>query len=376
MENGLFSRNLKMLSPDSFKWFIPLALKFKLHEHHNLNPHYNAIINKYDIERKQFLGNKEQCRYCKAYNKNINSIREKLNRGELEHEKIESFKKIAHSLPTLIGNVNIISKDECDTCNEKFSKLEENLVSFLGITRTTNKIQSRNGIPKSKINKHEFVDISSEGDLIICSYENSDMIDETDNIITITTKKKYIPTEVHKCFVKMALAVIPLDKLQYFTKTIHWILGEVELDDNFSKQLYVWQTKWPIRNMFPYVSIDVYERKFDRIDIPFMFARVCFNNYAFQFPIPCCSMDLLVNNFNMPAIIKNESPFPELVANNALWKKILNDTTVKKISLSNKNKIEEIDRQSYMAMEKTSSAKIEELPDEIKKYLEKNKLIK
>ncbi|EMH0753207.1 TPA: hypothetical protein MAC63_001392 [Klebsiella pneumoniae] len=363
-----------MLIPEQFKWFTSLATRFGVENIYFVNNNYKIIIEKADIfQKKQYLGEKTQCRYCQAFNMNVDSIRRKLNDGEISLEDVSSFKKIAHSLPTFIGNANIISKDECDTCNEKFSLFENNLVDFLGIARTTNKIRGRNGIPKFKNTKNEFVDIS-EGDLIIGTTEDSEMYEENNDSITITTVKKYIPIEVHKCFVKMALSVLPVEDLKDFSKTIKWLLGEEILDESYSKQLYVIQTKWPVKNIYPAVIIDIYKRNDENIDLPYMFARVCFSNYAFQFPIPLCSMDKLVNNFNLPTVIKHETPFQELLTDNNLWKTILNDTSISKINLSSTELKEEIDKQCFRKTEGKSSINLEDLPEHVIDYIKQKNL--
>lgn len=364
-----------VLDIKSFVWFTSLMKKFGLHNQVYLTHSYHLSIEKVDIpSKKQFLGSKEQCRYCGAYNKNAKSVKEKIAKGDILLDQTASFKKIAHALPTLIGNVNIISKDECDTCNERFSAFENSLVSFLGINRTLSKIKGRRGIPKTKLNDHEFVDISGQ-DLIIATYEDSDVYEEKNNIITITSKKKYIPNEVHKCFVKMALSILPLDKLRDFSKTIAWLLNDTDLGEEYQNQLYVNETKWPHKNTFPFVFIDIYERKSDRLDIPFMFARICFNNFAFQFPIPLCSLDVFVQNFNIPVTVKHEYQYPELLDNYKLWTQILNDTTIRKIDLSSQLKVEEIDKQYYKLTERGNASTLDDLPDNILQYINKSKLL-
>lgn len=353
-------------------WFTLLLNRFGFASQSYLNQNYTLSIGKIDLpNKKQFLGNKEQCRYCRSYNKNINSVKQRLGNSEILPEQTRSFKKIAHALPTLIGNVNIISKDECDTCNERFNKLENQLVSFLGVNRTLNKIKGRTGIPKTKVNRHEFVDLSGQ-DLIIATYEKSELYEEKDNVITITSKKKYIPIEVHKCFVKMALSVLPLEKLRHFSKTIEWLLNDYPLDKGYHNQLYIYETKWPVKNMFSFVSVDVYERKFDRIDIPYMFSRICFNNFAFQFPIPLSSMDIMVNNFDIPIAVKRETQFEELLDNNELWMKILKETITRKRDLSNHLRIEEIDKQHFSSIKKSEIIERNDLPENILKYLKDN----
>jgi len=57
---------------------------------------------------KTKLGTKGQCRYCRTTDSS-------------------QFRKLAHTFPESLGNKWIISLDECDDCNEKFSIYEDSL---------------------------------------------------------------------------------------------------------------------------------------------------------------------------------------------------------------------------------------------------------
>jgi hypothetical protein len=46
------------------------------------------------------------------------------------------FSGYSHLLPKMIGNSNLYSEFECDDCNEGFSKLEDDLANYLGISRS------------------------------------------------------------------------------------------------------------------------------------------------------------------------------------------------------------------------------------------------
>src|SRR5689334_16716472 len=46
------------------------------------------------------------------------------------------FSNYSHLLPQLIGNSNLYSDFECDSCNERFSKIENDLAEFLGASRS------------------------------------------------------------------------------------------------------------------------------------------------------------------------------------------------------------------------------------------------
>ncbi len=46
------------------------------------------------------------------------------------------FRKHAHLLPQLMGNRHLTTDFECDGCNSFFSKYENNLANFMGLSRT------------------------------------------------------------------------------------------------------------------------------------------------------------------------------------------------------------------------------------------------
>jgi len=61
-----------------------------------------------------------------------------------------TFKKIAHIVPELMGNANLISDYECDSCNALFSKYENDLANFLGIARTLTAAKAKEVYQHSK----------------------------------------------------------------------------------------------------------------------------------------------------------------------------------------------------------------------------------
>jgi hypothetical protein len=74
-----------------------------------------------------------RCRYC------------------LRQEPATCFKKIAHAIPECLGNRTLISHDECDHCNDRFSQtIEDHLDKFTQPLRTVLGIKGRNGVPVFK----------------------------------------------------------------------------------------------------------------------------------------------------------------------------------------------------------------------------------
>lgn len=81
---------------------------------------------------KEYIGEKQnrKCRFC----------------GKLSPEV--KFKLEAHAIPELTGNKSLIAYNECDTCNEKFSRtVEDHLGKYLGAQRTL--VQIHGAQPRS-----------------------------------------------------------------------------------------------------------------------------------------------------------------------------------------------------------------------------------
>ena len=72
------------------------------------------------------------CVFCTDRdNSTIIEPSEKICRFCGKKEPEVTFNKIAHAIPEMLGNKQYISLSECDTCNKKFSKYEDNLEGYL-----------------------------------------------------------------------------------------------------------------------------------------------------------------------------------------------------------------------------------------------------
>ena len=68
-----------------------------------------------------------------------------------------TFKKKAHVIPQSLGNRNIVSLFECDSCNGAiFSIYESSLAAFIGIPRTFAEIRGQKGVPTYKDKETNF----------------------------------------------------------------------------------------------------------------------------------------------------------------------------------------------------------------------------
>lgn len=221
-----------------------------------------------------------------------------------------TFKKKAHAIPELIGNKRIFLENECDECNEKFSKLlEDSLGKYLGLWRTMIQIKSKTGVVSYKApDGISRIDLKSNG-IQIESFEQEPIVemDESDKTVTIKGfRQPYVPIAVFKCFVKMALSVIPYNLLSHFQDTKKWILEDSNVVSNYDIQpIFTIASVVPGVKPFGDFSIIVFCRKSDELRVPFMQMVIFFGNLGYQIIVPCKSKDYQLNNQTL-----NIKPFP------------------------------------------------------------------
>jgi hypothetical protein len=170
---------------------------------------------------KIVLGRKDnkQCRFCGRVAPDV------------------TFKKKAHVLSQLLGNRNITSFFECDSCNEDiFSSYESSLAAFVGVIRTFAEIKGQKGIPKYKDKKTSLRVEFTDG-MVTMSAKASEIkgkidIDKETKQVTIrTTADSYYPIRVYKSLAKIAYCLFDEEELSDF-KFVHELLMSNE-DERF-----------------------------------------------------------------------------------------------------------------------------------------------
>lgn len=164
---------------------------------------------------KTHIGDKGQCRYC----------------GE---SSAKYFRTDAHTFPEGLGNRWIISRDECDKCNNLFSKYDDAIVKAVGPFLTL-------GGTKGKTNKIRQTGRSA-GPSILARRNGEDRpgifhsaIAEPSEVIAITgdgalrltmpiANDPFRPRYAYKALVKMGLALLPLPELTNYTRLRSWLL--------------------------------------------------------------------------------------------------------------------------------------------------------
>lgn len=229
---------------------------------------------------KIFIGNKDNriCRYCGKQAPDV------------------SFRKIAHAIPEFIGNKRIISYDECDVCNEKFSRIvEDHFSKYLGAQRTVAQVKGKKGVPSYKSKKKKSRIDMEENGISIKSYEDDLLceIDEENNQLKILVNQQpYIPAAVFKCLVKISIATLPESELEFFEKTINWILDDAHNKDLFpSSPLIALHTFVPGPHPHKGIKVMNLKRKSDSLKVPYLISVVAFANFIYQINVPSVEKD-------------------------------------------------------------------------------------
>lgn len=243
----------------------------------------NYDIKYYEVETKnlsnsdkKFVGNKDNrfCRFCK--------------RGTSD----TSFRKVAHAIPELIGNKNLISYEECDECNKLFSHFENELAHYINFERPATGIKGKKGYTTYKNNKGLKVEHQSPNKIKIEDFINSGNveIDEENNSFTVTAQREsYVPDAVYKCFIKMALSIIPREELIYFEDTLKWIRNE-EVNINFPLKAY----RQFVPGVNPFQNIEMilaFRKETSKESVPYCVFCIGFTNYFYQVYVPYAQPD-------------------------------------------------------------------------------------
>lgn len=231
---------------------------------------------------KKFIGdkNRRKCRFC----------------GKEKEET--TFKKVAHAIPELVGNKVLISFEECDECNEIFSKLESELANYISFERSTTGIRGKTGIPtyKNKSGLRIEHDKEKKNRFIIQDYiDSGNTIEDTiDNSFTIKGERSpFIPIAVYKCFVKMALSIMPKHYLPYFWVTFDWIREE---DHSLRESVVckVFEQFIPGARPFNDIEMILALRKWQSSEnTPFCIFLICFGNFCYQVYLPFAGPDII-----------------------------------------------------------------------------------
>lgn len=134
------------------------------------------------------------------------------------------FRQAAHLIPEALGNRWLFSVDECDLCNQQFSRYEDALAAALGPLLTLGGVVGKGGRVRqtgrtagSTVVSHDRVD--GKRSLRIIARNDRDYRDRVTHdgehifFRTPLPETPFKPLFAYKALVKMALALMPTDEL-------------------------------------------------------------------------------------------------------------------------------------------------------------------
>lgn len=222
-----------------------------------------------------------------------------------------SFKQETHIIPQQLHRAKPISKFECDSCNELFSKFESDFghyfqidKSLFGHTKKKSGYTIFNTKGGSKINREsdiekirKVINLSPElEDKILkdkirilnlftsfCDVNNKIIKNDNENFTFRLIRPPYRPINVLKTFLKIGISMINESQITEYSKICEFLTNE-NLKLDFDTTLYV--TQIPIlRNFYPDSIVYLYSRissdkYYDKTLVLF------FGNKIFQISIP------------------------------------------------------------------------------------------
>ena len=209
---------------------------------------------------RTLVGVKGRCRFC----------------GETAPGK---FKAIAHTFPEALGNKWIISEDECDSCNQRFSVLEDSLVKAFGPILTVGGVLGK----KNKVRQtgrstgHSRLTHNRENGRRTLSFhavvenpEKNLTVDPFSGRVRVRVPvppTPFSPVLAYRALAKMGFSLLPERELASFDMLRSWLMSD---DQARGRQLTVGLSFASVGNAPPLVSGALLRRTVDEPRAPKM----------------------------------------------------------------------------------------------------------
>lgn len=212
-------------------------------------------------------------------------------------ENTVKFKKVAHAISEGIGNKRLISHNECDECNKRFGdKFEDDFCKYIQPFRITSQIFGKKSYIKHKDDKSGHrIEIQKSKPIIpefnidlkmlIQDEKNKEFvkIDKDSGEMTIAIKRqKYIPINVYKALMKMAISIMPKEEIVNFAYSVAVLMVD---EDSRIPTIGFLEFISGI-NPFKGISVRLFKRKENAEEVfPYMIFLLSFGNFSIQIPI-------------------------------------------------------------------------------------------
>jgi hypothetical protein len=210
-----------------------------------------------------------------------------------------TFRKRAHAVSEMLGNKIMVSLYECDQCNERFSKFEDDLAKMTLPMRALGGVIGKNGVPTltsevGAAKRKARLEIK-DGTLHFSHDAGDASFVEDAEAKTLTysyNQQPYRPLGAYKALCKSAFTLLPPAELGNFSELKNWLL-ERNLTTNqvYGKGLHLFYTSFvPAFRPFPQPIVALLKRN-SPVEAPYMSFFIAFGNVSYQMFLPCPRMD-------------------------------------------------------------------------------------
>lgn len=141
------------------------------------------------------------------------------------------YRAVAHAISEGLGNKILFCNEECDDCNNKFSKLESNLMHYLDIRRAMGGILTKSDGTVPSVDGKGFAirgDVNNQAVL----YLEEGMLTRDKDLtkpfqVTLETYDSITHQGIFKTLCKIVIDLLHIGELGHFRETIGWINGSV-----------------------------------------------------------------------------------------------------------------------------------------------------
>lgn len=168
------------------------------------------------------LGARGCCRYCGTANP-------------------RAFRKIAHTFPEALGNRWVRSLDECDVCNDTFSRYEDALVACVGPFLTVGGVRGKHNhvrqtgrsAGQSVLRHHD-----DDGQRRVSSFVKGltaqflyEPLSGDVGLRVPLAEERFRPRLAYKALVKMGFALLPPEEIPNYQQLREWLLTPLDTVD-------------------------------------------------------------------------------------------------------------------------------------------------